>query len=129
MKKPIALIIAGCLLFSFAYAEDLSSMSFDQLLDLQKSVTAEIISRPQWKEVIVPAGTWTVGVDIPSGFYCIKSTEPSLNIVELVNVSGDKELYKTFHEGEIVGKAEFKENAVFSCYYSVILSPAVSLGF
>lgn len=129
MKKLIAFIITGCLLFSFACAEDLSSLSFDQLLDLQKSVTAEIISRPEWKEVTVPAGTWTVGTDIPSGFYCVKSTDPSLNLVELVNASGDKELYKAFHENEIVGKAEFKEGAVFSCYYSVILSPAVSLGF
>ena len=131
MKKLLLSIVILSLLFSCAGAEsvDLSALSFADLLSLRSALDAEILSRPEWKEVIVPAGTWTVGVDIPSGFYCIKSTEPSMNLVELVNTSGDNELYKTFHEGEIVGKAEFKEGSIFSCYYSVILSPAVSLGF
>ena len=131
MKKIITIVLVICIFLSCASAEtvDLSAMSYDQLLALRSQINTEIISRPEWREVTVPAGTWTVGTDIPSGFYCVKSTGPSLNLVELVNASGDNELYKAFHEGEIIGKAEFKEGAIFSCYYSVILSPAVSLGF
>ena len=123
MKKLIVCVIALCMMISLASAEDLSSLSFDQLLTLQKEVTAELISRPEWKEVTVPAGTWTIGTDIPAGFYSIKNTSDSLNLVETDG------LYKALKGGEIVGKTEFKEGSSFECYYAVILAPAVSLGF
>lgn len=129
MKKLIILIVL-CLLVSSASAElDLSGYSYDQLLDLQKSVTAEIISRPEWKEVTVPAGTWIIGEDIPAGEYCIKNTADSLNIISSTNPSGDFDVYKTLGKDEVIGKAALNDGSVFSCYYAVILSPAVSLGF
>ena len=130
MKKIITVVMVICLFLSCASAEtvDLSAMSYDQLLALRSQINTEIISRPEWKEVTVPAGAWIVGADIPEGFYCIKSTH-SQNLVQLNDSSDYSELYKYLNEGEIVGKAEFKKGLVFNCHYEVILTPAVSLGF
>ena len=129
MKKLIILIVL-CLLVSSASAElDLSGYSYDHLLDLQKSITAEIISRPEWKEVTVPAGKWIIGEDIPAGAYCIKNTADSLNLIKSTSPTGDHDIYKTLGADEIIGKAPLNEGSVFSCYYAVILTPAVFLGF
>jgi hypothetical protein len=46
---------------------DLGSMSFDQLVDLRDQITREISTRPEWKDVYVPAGFYEIGVDIPAG--------------------------------------------------------------
>ena len=62
MKRLIALIIAVvCMIPAAALAAgtDLASLSFDELLALRAALESEIVSRPEWKEVNVPAGTWT----------------------------------------------------------------------
>lgn len=72
MKKLLAIILVLCSIVAFASAEtDLASMPFDELYALRHKVDAEIMSRPEWKEVTVPAGQWTVGEDIPAGTYSI----------------------------------------------------------
>ena len=62
MKKIFSLIVAllFILLFSVTAAADtnLSEMSYDDLLTLQKELVNEIMSRPEWKEVEVPAGQY-----------------------------------------------------------------------
>ena len=72
MKKLLCLLLVLCAVPAFAWAEsDLSALSFDQLLALRSAVEQEIISRPEWKEVTVPSGSWTVGSDIPAGSYSV----------------------------------------------------------
>ena len=44
-----------------------SWLSTQELIALRKQVDDEIHSRPEWKEVEVPTGTWHVGTDIPAG--------------------------------------------------------------
>lgn len=75
MKKLLAIILALVCITAAAAAEtDLSGLSFDELMKLRAEIQAEIMSRPEWKEVTVPSGTWTVGPDIPAGVYSISAT-------------------------------------------------------
>lgn len=73
MKKLATLIlILALILVPAARAEiDLSGMSFDELVDLQRQVTAAIMQTDEWQEVEVPAGYYEVGVDIPAGRWTI----------------------------------------------------------
>ena len=76
MKKIICIIIILCVVPFVCMAEtDLSSMSYNELVELNHKLTEEIISRPEWKEVVVPSGTWVVGDDIPVGSYSISPGE------------------------------------------------------
>ena len=77
MKKLITLILALALILApAAMAEiDLSGMSFDELVALQKQVIAAIMQTDEWQEVEVPAGTYIVGDDIPAGRWTIKAPD------------------------------------------------------
>ena len=77
MKRLIALIIAVvCMIPAAVLASgtDLASLSFDELLELRAALESEIVSRPEWKEVTVPSGSWIVGKDIPAREYSIHPT-------------------------------------------------------
>lgn len=50
---------------------DISSMTFDELISLRDKITKEITSRPEWKDVTVPAGVYEIGTDIPAGHWTI----------------------------------------------------------
>ena len=77
MKKLISVLavltVLTCLIITPALAQSksLKEMSFDELILLQKQINKEIMSRPEWKEVTVPVGTWKVGEDIPAGTYSV----------------------------------------------------------
>lgn len=103
-------------------------MSYDELIEMNRKIIAEIISRPEWKEVTVPAGNWVVGVDIPVGFYSIKATD-RLSIVKLEDKNGNYVFYKTMDTDEVCGKAEFAAGSTFEIKKPVILAPPISLGF
>lgn len=53
----------------------MSDFTYEELLAIQRLLSLEAMSRPEWKETTVPSGTWIVGVDIPSGNYSISPTE------------------------------------------------------
>ena len=68
MKKLICIIIAAVLFTVPAFAEiDLSSLSFDELRQLQARISKELVTRPEWKSVPVPPGLYKIGLDIPAG--------------------------------------------------------------
>ena len=128
MRKLITLILLICMVPIIAAAE-LTGLSFDELVELQQEVTAEIMSRPEWKEVTVPAGEWLIGEDIPAGYYSIKSTG-RLNIVRIEDQNGSSAgIYKTFDEGEVEGKAYLQEGMIFTCSRPVVLMPPIVPGF
>lgn len=135
MKKVICIIIGLLLvLSSVAIAEvDLASMSFDDLIALQKQLVAEIMSRPEWKEVTVPTGSWKIGDEIPAGTYSIStasimasiqiwSQEPNSDYNGFIDI-------KTCGKDNPIGKIEFKEGQYIEISTSVIFAPPVSLGF
>ena len=131
MKKLFSVILLVCMIPVFASASDLKDLSFDELLALQKSVVAEIMSRPEWKEVTVPGGSWTVGVDIPEGAYCISAGGKG----GYVKIQRPGEIFSIVSQGirnetNKIGKIDLKAGDVVTVDSgSVVFSPAVGLGF
>lgn len=73
MKKCISLLLLLCLFATSSFAEiDLSSLSFDELVDLRNQCLTEMTKRDEWQEVTVPVGVWKIGEDIPAGHWTIK---------------------------------------------------------
>ena len=54
---------------------DLSALSYEELIALGSQIVQELVSRPEYKEVLVPAGVYKVGTDIPAGKWIITATE------------------------------------------------------
>lgn len=131
MKKLISVFLLLCLLIGCAAADsiDLSSMTFDQLVDLQKSISAEIVKRPEWKEVSVPAGNYIIGEDIPAGTYSIEGADALAVIESTKPGSRMSEFYYMLDRGEVVGKVELTEGCSLRLNGAVIFRPPVSLGF
>jgi hypothetical protein len=129
MKKLIIAVLIAALIPVIALADvDLASMKFDELVALQKKIVAEIMSRPEWKEVTIPAGNWEVGKDIPVGFYSITATD-DISMVRLEDKDEHFVFYKTMSKDEVCGKAEFAAGSVLYINKPVILAPVVLLGF
>lgn len=137
MKKLLCLALAALLLLPvMAIAEtDLTSMSFEELVALQKSVVKEIMSRPEWKEVEVPNGNWKVGEDIPEGRYSV-----SCSGFVGFQVWGDKaDDYATnggliknelLQAGSSIGSLKLEDGyEVVVSGGTVTFAPAIGLGF
>ena len=95
------LLLVLVMLFSIhcAAAEnlDLSAMAFDELVALRNRVTDEMLTREEWNGVLVPAGTYEIGVDIPEGMWTI-SAEPTSSVIVKLG-SGINETYTDFPDG------------------------------
>ena len=93
-KKFLSVILVLCLLPVIALAEvDLSTMSVDELIALNKAVVMELMSRKDFKEVTVPAGEYKVGEDIPAGIYTVKvkaNQFASLNVLDSKRITLQK---------------------------------------
>lgn len=74
MKKIFAVVLIVSMLLSFAIADgiDLSGLSFSELSDLRDRCQAEMMTRDEWQEVVVPQGIWEVGTQIPAGKWVVK---------------------------------------------------------
>lgn len=82
MKKLLLLVLVSALVSSVALASvDLSAMSFNELLELQKQVQYAMMKTDEWQEVTVPAGLYQVGVDIPAGHWTISNKGQSMVMV------------------------------------------------
>ena len=131
VKKIISVVILVALLFSFSLAvaeTNLSEMSYDELIALQKDITNEIMSRPEWKEVEVPAGQYTIGVDIPAGWYSMKpkSKWDSVYLRWYPNPDND---YWDYLRTDDIARFELKEGMRIYLEQTTIFAPARSLGF
>ena len=131
VKKIISVVILVALLFSFSLAvaeTNLSEMSYDELIALQKDITNEIMSRPEWKEVEVPAGQYTIGVDIPAGWYSMKpkSKWDSVYLRWYPNPDND---YWDYLRTDDIARFELKEEMRIYLEQTTIFAPARSLGF
>lgn len=133
MKKLFSVILLVCMIPLFASAENLTDLTFDELLILQRTLTAEIMSRPEWKEVEIPTGFWIVGEDIPAGTYTMTTKEQNCDVVIWKGAAGDRSnKLRTYylHPDEPVGKISLEEGwTVEVTYRKMILSPFSGLGF
>ena len=74
MKKLISLLLALILtLPAIALADlpDISSLSYDELVQLKDQINLAMWNSQEWQEVTVPIGVWAVGKDIPVGHWSI----------------------------------------------------------
>ena len=137
MKKICALVLALLLIQSAALAADLSGMSFDELLALRDQVQRELISRPEWKEVTVPPGEYTIGIDIPAGVYSISYAgkrpgnfrvwgaavkDYKANGGLLINTSINK-------DDPLLARLVLKEGNVLETTTAILMTPYQGLGF
>jgi len=76
MKKALLLFVCTALLFTSAIAlaadVDLTSLPYDELVDLKIKIAAEVMSRPETKSVSVPPGVYEIGEHIPAGEYSLE---------------------------------------------------------
>ena len=135
MKRILPFILAIIMVFSVALAEsNLSDMSYSELIALQKEVVKEIMSRPEWKEVVVPAGTWIVGEDIPVGKYSFRIYQNQSVVIHLWGAAVDDYdrnggLIISDYRDQDIGKVELKDGNVLVISKPMIIAPPMTLGF
>lgn len=133
MKKMLVLLLVLLSLASIAFAEstiDLSAMNEEELVSLRNSINAELATRNfAEKEVNVPPGTYTIGVDIPAGAYTLR-TDSDLVSISIEDENGRFVSGHPLSKGEIVGKQPLEDGWTIEISYgSVIFKPYVGLGF
>lgn len=67
MKSAIVLCFTDVFLAGALYAEDFSQKSLSELLEIQSKLAQAIWNSKEFKEAVVPAGTYEIGTDIPAG--------------------------------------------------------------
>lgn len=107
---------------------DLHAMSFDELLTLRSELDMEIITRQEWKEVIVPSGEYVVGEDIPEGTYSISFAD---SVASIVYKKPDDYIQSSFvlGRGESVNKITLPAGTTIRIENPVIFAPPKGLGF
>lgn len=128
-KKFLSVILTLCLLLPvIALAEiDLSAMSVDELIALNKAVVMELMSRKDFKEVAVPAGEYKVGEDIPAGAYTVKAKQFAVLVTYEKN--GDYGDVYTIESDSCIGKLTLEEGEAVQVTGDVIFTPYAGLGF
>ena len=131
MKKLFCLIMVLCLIPIVALSDaDLSSMSYEELLKLRSKIELEIMSRPEWKEVEVPAGEWRVGVDIPAGVYSFSVADEYCCSFKVYTDSSKKRYdFIVLSENSSYGRYVLEEGMILDITRHVIFAPAKGLGF
>ena len=74
MKRLITIILILALAIpavAFADLPDISGLSYDELVQLKDKINLAMWNSQEWQEVTVPAGVWTVGEDIPEGYWTV----------------------------------------------------------
>ena len=132
MRRLLMLFLAIVIVGTAAAETDLSSMSFDELVTLNKKITAEIMNRPEWKEVNVPAGEWKVGEDIPVGSYSI-SCASYVGTIEILGEEKDgyrKHIAEYMvNKGTPIGKVNLENGWIVKASTDIIFAPPLGLGF
>lgn len=77
MCVALSLVVLLCCSAVCAEGIDLSNLSYEELAALEQQIIAEMISRPEYKEVTVPLGVYKVGEEIPAGKWTISGLKDS----------------------------------------------------
>lgn len=136
MKKVLSILAVSVVLALLAlpvFAEntlDLKSMTTEELAALQVAVNAELMNRNfATKEVIVPPGTYTIGVDIPAGDYSFRCDDRIAGI-DIESAQGKFVTGHSLTKGETVGKQPLEDGQTIEISYgSVVFMPYRGLGF
>ncbi len=100
-------------------------LTTQELIAMRKQVDEEIHSRPEWKEVEVPTGTWTVGTDIPAGTYSIRGLTESLFGTVYIYPKDSEHFddYYSIGEGNVIGKVVLQDGDRVQNTGAVIFAP------
>ena len=77
MKKLITIILILTLalpVVAYASLPDISTLTYDELVELKNKINLAMFNSKEWQEVTVPIGVWEVGTDIPAGKWHISVT-------------------------------------------------------
>ena len=109
---------------------DFASMSVDELLAMRSAINTELLSRGFEKEVTVPNGNYTIGVDIPAGTYTIRPAI-SYDVVNVYDANGDylANFCLDYDADVYIGKYTFEDQQVVNIVGAVIFAPYTGLGF
>lgn len=136
MKKTLSILVVSVVLAFLAlpvFADstwDLKSMTTEELAALQMAVNAELMNRNfTTKEVVVPPGTYTIGVDIPAGDYSFRCDE-RITGIDIEDAKGRFVTGHSLTKGETVGKQPLEDGQTIEISYgSVVFMPYRGLGF
>ena len=135
MKKLLVVLVLLLVFIPSARAEqaiDLSAMSYDELVALKLQVDAEVMSRPETKEVTVPKGVYTVGLHIPAGEYTVEAGGSGIVFYVYGNESmSTSSLIEGYYIGtdSPLGRVILKDGNVVSLDDPAIFKPFIGLGF
>lgn len=140
MQKVITFVLCLALILGMAapaWAAELSEMAYEELIQLRQRLDQEIVSRPEWKEVTVPPGRYTVGIDIPAGSYSIRVIgEWTAHVIVFGSEYGDYSangglIYSGSVDDDdpLIGKLTLKNGYVIDIGGSVVFAPPVSFMF
>lgn len=109
---------------------DISSMSTLELIAMREAINAELMTRGIEKEVMVPAGTYIVGVDIPTGSHTVRpeSSQAYVNVYDAYGNFVDN-MHMTKKDGEYIGKLVLTESQTVKVGGMTIFAPYVGLDF
>lgn len=107
MKKMVACLISLVVVFSFSVSLadiDISSLSYEELVDLVNEAQMLMMQSDKWQEVEVPSGIYMVGKDIPEGSWTITASANSLiNLTIGSELSEDKLRVKGAYSQNLFG--------------------------
>lgn len=77
MKRLITIILILSLVPVVAMSDlpDISDLTYEELVQLKDQINLAMWNSSEWQEVLVPAGVWIVGEDIPEGHWSITPTD------------------------------------------------------
>lgn len=132
MKKIICIVLILCILPVVSLADNYSKMTYQELVNIQKVIALEIMSRPEWKQTKVPAGLWKVGEDIPAGTYSISADFAGVVVWKRAKDDySDGGLYynEVIKEGSPCGKIILEKGMLVENSSEVIFAPPMMLEF
>lgn len=132
MRKILAFVLTLSLLLFVTVViadTDFTNMSYDELVELNRSVIKEIMSRPEWKEVEIPAGQYTIGVDIPAGVYSVTPKDKGKGVYLRWYPNPDSDYWDYNHFYDVLGRFEFYDGMRIYTEEASIFAPPLALGF
>lgn len=128
MKKLACFLLVVLMMIPFAAFADnnLATMSFDELVALKNQIMAELVGRGDLKEVNVPAGTYTVGDQIPAGEYSVALAEGAFMAALTVN---EYESLYSITEDAGIGRLVLEKGDIVEISGTVVFTKFAGLGF
>ena len=103
---------------------------YENLRHIRNQLTEEIFFRGDWNQVEIMGGEWTVGVDLPAGFYSVRTKDGKYASLDVTSTDAYRShTYFTIEEGGEIGKLELKDGMVLDFSRTLLFGKPKTLGF